>query len=304
MKKAFILFVISLAFAFSAQAACTDLASDLDYGASGADVTSLQNFLRDGGFLTVVPNGNFGPSTQAAVKKFQSANNVNATGYVGPSTRAKMKALSCVGSQTTSSAPAASSKSYGVTAPRAGDILSIGKSFKISWNTEIKTDYSLILEDERGIAQGFIVSNQTGGKSFVWKVGKLTTSSGDKNVAPGTYRIRVQKTSSGPTESDETSGYFSVSAQNINISHILPSSVIADSNSVVVLYGSGFTASTFVYLDGIRNIQTSRLFVSPDGKAIVFAVPEGVSAGTHYISIKNGYESIENAGHIRVEAKE
>ncbi|MBI5134399.1 MAG: peptidoglycan-binding protein [Candidatus Taylorbacteria bacterium] len=304
MKKAIIVLALSAAFTASVQAACVDIATDLGPRSEGASVTSLQNLLKDSGYLSATPNGYFGPATEAAVKKFQSANGISPTGFVGPSTRAKIKSSTCSASQAGQAPQGSSSKPYGVTSPRAGEALSIGKSHKVSWATEIKSDYSIILEDDKGVAQGFITSNQVGGKSFTWKVGKLSTASGDKNALPGTYRIRIQKTSSGATADDETSGYFTIAAQGLTVSSILPSTVAPDSNSVVVLYGSGFTASTFVYLDGIRNIQTSRLFVSPDGKVIVFALPEGVSSGAHYISLKNGYESVENAGRIRVEERD
>jgi peptidoglycan hydrolase-like protein with peptidoglycan-binding domain len=56
-------------------------------GQDGTDVLELQNKLTALGYLTVKPNGHFGPSTEAAVKKFQTDHNIRAAGYVGPSTR-------------------------------------------------------------------------------------------------------------------------------------------------------------------------------------------------------------------------
>ncbi len=43
--------------------------------------------LKHGGYLYVTPNGYFGPSTKSAVKRFQSANGISATGMVGELTR-------------------------------------------------------------------------------------------------------------------------------------------------------------------------------------------------------------------------
>lgn len=57
-------------------------------GASIVDVKELQKVLIAKGFLTGTPSGAFDAATLAAVKKFQSANGVRATGYVGPATRA------------------------------------------------------------------------------------------------------------------------------------------------------------------------------------------------------------------------
>jgi len=65
----------------------TQIVSTLEIGSESNDVTVLQNMLTAGGYLYVQPNGYFGPSTKAAVKRFQSANGISATGIVGESTR-------------------------------------------------------------------------------------------------------------------------------------------------------------------------------------------------------------------------
>lgn len=56
-----------------------------------AQVVTLQTFLVANGYLTATPDGNFGPLTQAAVKKFQIANGIAPLGIVGPQTRALIK---------------------------------------------------------------------------------------------------------------------------------------------------------------------------------------------------------------------
>lgn len=55
-------------------------------GSEGTDVSVLQDFLNRAGFLSVTPNGYFGPATRAAVRAFQSENYIPATGTVGPVT--------------------------------------------------------------------------------------------------------------------------------------------------------------------------------------------------------------------------
>ena len=70
--------------------------SDLTVGSTGADVTALQNQ------LGVSPaTGYFGVITKAAVQKYQAANGISATGYVGPITRAKLNASSSMTTTTT-----------------------------------------------------------------------------------------------------------------------------------------------------------------------------------------------------------
>ena len=60
------------------------------------EVSTLQDFLQSKGYLNSEPTGYFGLLTFKAVKDFQNANYITPTsGYVGPITRAKIKALTC-----------------------------------------------------------------------------------------------------------------------------------------------------------------------------------------------------------------
>jgi peptidoglycan hydrolase-like protein with peptidoglycan-binding domain len=59
----------------------------LQVGSENNEVYMLQSMLSHGNYLYVSPNGYFGPSTKAAVKRFQVANGVDATGIVGEATR-------------------------------------------------------------------------------------------------------------------------------------------------------------------------------------------------------------------------
>jgi peptidoglycan hydrolase-like protein with peptidoglycan-binding domain len=59
----------------------------LQTGSENNDVRVLQNMLSHAGYLYAQPNGYFGPSTKAAVKRFQGANGLPQTGIVGEATR-------------------------------------------------------------------------------------------------------------------------------------------------------------------------------------------------------------------------
>ena len=63
-------------------------------GDKGDDVLALQKILVKQKFLSATPNGNYGPATFAAVKKFQKDNKIKQTGNVGPATKDVLNKIS------------------------------------------------------------------------------------------------------------------------------------------------------------------------------------------------------------------
>jgi peptidoglycan hydrolase-like protein with peptidoglycan-binding domain len=59
---------------------CRAISRSLTIGSRGGDVTELQNFLREEGFLNVDSTGYYGPLTQAALQRFQSSVNIVSSG--------------------------------------------------------------------------------------------------------------------------------------------------------------------------------------------------------------------------------
>ncbi len=59
----------------------------LGIGSVSADVTALQNLLKEKGLYTGPITGRYGALTEAAVKKYQAAHGLTPAGYVGPGTR-------------------------------------------------------------------------------------------------------------------------------------------------------------------------------------------------------------------------
>ncbi len=81
-------------------AVCVSINKSLRYRASdrvlnSKDVTSLQNFLKEKGYLKVEPNGYFGEQTLQAVKDFQKDNELVSAGFVGPLTRGLISKYTC-----------------------------------------------------------------------------------------------------------------------------------------------------------------------------------------------------------------
>ena len=65
--------------------------NNVSEGTQNDEVKELQEKLRSLGFFTFhTSTGYFGPITLAAVKAFQTANGIPATGFVGPLTRAAL----------------------------------------------------------------------------------------------------------------------------------------------------------------------------------------------------------------------
>jgi hypothetical protein len=60
-----------------------------------ARVIELQNALTEAGFLKGGVTGYFGVNTLKAVKKYQKANSINPTGFVGEKTRAALRSQFC-----------------------------------------------------------------------------------------------------------------------------------------------------------------------------------------------------------------
>jgi len=83
---------------------CIDLKSNFKLAArdsnTNAEVSVLQKYLADNKYLDSQATGYFGNQTEKAVIDFQKANNINpAAGYIGPSTRSKIKSLTCTGTE-------------------------------------------------------------------------------------------------------------------------------------------------------------------------------------------------------------
>ena len=73
---------------------CEILSRNLSLGSVSSEVRALQQFLTEQGFSVQIV-GRFGPRTRAAVREFQSAHGISATGSVGPKTRALILQLKC-----------------------------------------------------------------------------------------------------------------------------------------------------------------------------------------------------------------
>lgn len=90
----------------SSTARTTSTGPTLSRGSMGPQVAELQRLLQAAGVPTGAVDGDFGPMTQAAVRRFQRAKGLTVDGVVGPQTWAALRGAR----PTTPSAPASSSQ--------------------------------------------------------------------------------------------------------------------------------------------------------------------------------------------------
>lgn len=78
---------------------CVSLTYDLSYGANDSktksDVSALQEYLTDRGFLETGATGFYGRATETAVKRFQYRNQIEVSGFVRKDFRDILKELTC-----------------------------------------------------------------------------------------------------------------------------------------------------------------------------------------------------------------
>lgn len=283
---------------------CTVLSINLYQGATdvtmGGQIRLLQNFLVSAGYLTAKPNGVFGPATYAAVKQYQSTHTIQTTGVTGPLTRSAIQKESCsittTPPATTASVPPTVPATTTVphiivTNPQRGVDFTLGESYLISWTGPSDAmGYSILLEDQNGAGKGYIALGAFPEKQYTWKAGEIL-SSNNQTIALGTYRIRVQHQVKGPMPYDETSGVFHIVYPPLTVTQIFPkTSLNADAKTSVVLYGSGFTSSSFVYFDQSFAVSTRPLYTSPDGTVMVITIPERLPSGYHTVRVSNTYD--------------
>ncbi len=289
---------------------CMEIGADLSYGqtdqVSGGPIASLQRYLQSSSFLKSNPNGHFGQATLSAVKSFQTSVGISSTGYIGPKTRAYISKKTCdttmvqpvpISTPIPVVTPVATVSNTNIISPATGQVLSVGSTTVIRWNNPVSGMININLEQPGGIGAGFIALSQVPALSnnqYIWNVGKVFSSQTNSSqfVSPGTYHIRLQSVNGGTDPSDQTSGWFTVLAQQFAASSVVPSSAYADDTTSVALFGTGFTASASIYFDSnYSSFRANNRYVSPDGTVLVFTIPMTVPTGLHTLFINNSQNS-------------
>lgn len=298
--------IFSFSLFASAQTNCIDLKSDLKYGMNNSSVLSLQKYLVSINYLSATPNGYFGTATLAAVKKFQIDNSISGTGIVATLTRSVIQKKSCGTNATETNVvndsiiPTTILSSF--ISPKANDSLRIGDSINIAWYGDTNYPHDIILEYPNGSGAGYIATSLSGENLYKWKIGNVYDAGADSNinVATGTYRIRIRKINAGISNNDPISNLFTLTAPPLLINSLSQSTMVANDQQVGVIFGDGFDSSSRIQFDYQYGSIAHNLYISSDGKVIVFSIPTFISLGLHTIMVSNSYGMVSNSLNLNI----
>ena len=255
---------------------------DLGIGSQNPEVTALQQFLINKGYLNITaPTGYFGKATQAALIAFQKANGIfPISGYFGSETRA---VVNPIGGTTPLPEYAAS---VSVTSPSAGKSFNIGSTMNISWTPayvgvaeiqlvstnggESPIIYSKIVNDDPIDYAGYYTYTIAGIPAGSYYV-RLMNPENDQIVAPnapgtvigqsGVFTITAGTTTPMPTSSAPLAP---------TIQSISPTS--ATVGTQVTLTGTNFGTANTVLFNGL----VAATNVSSNGTSLVFTLPGSI----------------------------
>lgn len=164
-------------------ATCLNSTNTLRYGSRGVQVTLLQTYLYNAGYLRYTPTGFFGLATRSALLNFQRANNITPSGNTNPQTRSLLYTLTCI--NTGQIQP----KSILIVAPTARDVYTPGSTVTLSFENAVRNLlYTVDLLDRNNV-----VVQSVGSVGPALVDGRYTTSLQlSSNIPFGSnYHIRV-----------------------------------------------------------------------------------------------------------------
>ena len=288
---------------------CANLNADVQYGqqdsGNNKNVYILQNFLNKNGYLKVSPTGYFGSLTIAAVKAFQSANNLNPTGYVDSITRNLIQNIDCnytkiissgTSSGVTGTTPVSPNQTGSITTTpvitltAASIQVSAGEPTTLTWNsTNAVGQCKITAKDSAG---NNLSSNiDSSGKKSTGPINNTTTYTVicyNNYGVPGSKSITVQVVDQTQIKNQQQTSYPGAAT----INSLVPSS--GNRGDLVTIYGSGFLSTNDIFFDGSK--IDSGLVLSQSSTSILFKVPEYKSCLTSYCPPPAVSTTIETGG--------
>lgn len=148
---------------------CTILTRPLSKGSENNEVLALQQFLADGGYLTVKPNGYFGENTRKAVILFQKGQKITMIGTVGPLTRAKIQVMSCAVAPSSLN----EKKSSSTVASNEGKVVAIAKDVPVVTSVQDVPPATTAQEIPTIYVKTFLASDITPNSAIIKGVGGI-----------------------------------------------------------------------------------------------------------------------------------
>ena len=284
-KILFSLFLLSLFLVGNKISAATyNFSQNLTIGSSGDDVVALQQILVNGGYLTMpagIALGTFGNLTKQAVIKYQSANNINQTGTVGPITRASLKNIDLdnnrnqetITNDSSLIAPGIMNNPDAVAPKITLNInpkeVASGTSATIDWKVDNAVDQCKITAKD---SSGKIMTSSidlTGLKS----TGPIKLSTTytivcyNKYGIPGTKSVSVNMIDPSKVSSQQS---YSQASSILSIS-----TSTGNRGDTITLKGTNFLTSNEIYFDGAK--IDSSLILSQSSTSISFKIPDYTS---------------------------
>lgn len=229
--------------------------------ATKGDVSLLQTFLVQTGYLETDPTGYFGQATKRATQAFQKANGISPTGVVGTFTKSKISSISCTGQsvsggqsgsqsqagQTTTQAtmpyiPSSQQRSMRVMFKQSSYVGKVGIPLGISWISENADKCSLRVSGGQVVMEtmrnnGSVYTVRTAApedKEYTLTCKQLLSGSStaydEANASTVTARVTIQSadqaSDQGSTQSSVTSTdgiSFQTTQQNVGQNQNAPS---------------------------------------------------------------------------------
>ncbi len=264
------LIVLSVLVGFS-QAEATTLS--IKRGAKSNEVKSIQSVLKSQGY-GISADGVFGVKTENAIKKFQAAKGIPATGIIDANTKSLIVSIVSTGAVAVPQIgkiipePVVSNNNINplppvvtnlsdttvtVMSPNSGETWTKGTTQAIVWkdtsSTVVSKTYDINLVNYytpcvdrcplRPIHAPYTIAQKVTGSSYNWRVGDIVSSTADMSAVDGLYQIQVCV--SGTDTCDSSDNYFTVNSAG---KEIIPLPVVANTSPTASCLGPVVSKNT------------------------------------------------------------
>jgi peptidoglycan hydrolase-like protein with peptidoglycan-binding domain len=176
-----------------ASAQSVSFSNEFGVGAQGSNVTNLQTWLTDKGYYSGPITGYYGSLTQAGVEKFQTADGISATGYVGPLTLAALNSMAGVSTGTS-----ANSTELAQLESELNSLLAQIQAIENGTATSAPTGSSIALQTNTGVGvSGTLTASGTGPFTFAIASNPSNGTVNSFNPTTGTYTYMPNANFSG-----------------------------------------------------------------------------------------------------------